>query len=377
MNVCKHRINIMAFCKFLAPVLLVGTALMLNACDKTPPEASLQNVEQARSAKIVPVLSAGVSALRSYPGTLEAYQKAELAFRVEGQLIERPARPGLRVKKGDELARLDDAVYRNTVDEREARYGLAKIQFDQSSKLLKQKLSSQLKHDQSVAEMKSARAALDQARDNLSYTRLLAPFDGVVARINVDNYQAIKAKEPIIQLQNDTRLDVHFSVPETLISQLKKVQDPSALDKYCGNVTFSNHPAKFYRACHKEHESVPDPLTRNYAAVFTLDEVPGFAVLPGMTVTIALDFSLLLPDDRAKGLLIPLEAVFEKNGQKWVWRVDAEMRAHQVPVEVGRFEGQMLEITEGLSSNDRVIAAGVTYIRENMLVRALFKERGL
>lgn len=358
-------------------VLLVGTALMLNGCEKNPGEASAEKLEQARSAKIVPVLSAGVSALRTYPGTLEAFQKAELAFRVEGQLIARPAKPGLRVKKGDELARLDDTDYRNTVDERQARYGLAKIQYDQASKLLKQKLSSQLKFDQAVAEMKSAKAALEQARDNLAYTRLLAPFDGIVARISVDNYQAIKAKETIIHLQNDTLLDVHFSVPETLINRLKKVQDPGVLENYCGSVHFSSHPGKSYRACYKEHESVPDALTRNYATVFTLDEMPGFAALPGMTVTIALDFSLLLPEDRAKGLLIPLEAVFEKSGQKWVWRVDAGMRAHRVPVEIGRFEGQMLEITEGLTSNDKVIAAGVDYVRENMLVKALFKERGL
>lgn len=363
--------------KFLASTLLVSTALMLNACDKSAHDTQEQPVEQARPAKIVPVLSAGVSALRTYPGTLEAYQKAELAFRVEGQLIERPAKPGLRVKKGDELARLDDAVYRNTLDEREARYGLAKIQYDQAVKLLKQKLTSQLKHDQAVAEMKSARAALDQARDNLAYTRLLAPFDGMVARVSVDNHQAIKAKEPIIQLQNDDRLDVHFSVPETLINQLKKVQDPNALDDYCGRVHFSRHPAKSYRACYKEHESVPDALTRNYAAVFTMDEATEFALLPGMTATIALDFSLLLPEGQAKGLLVPLEAVFEKEEQKWVWRVDAEMRAHRVPVKTGRFEGDMLEITEGLGPNDMIIAAGVTYIRENMLVKALVKERGL
>lgn len=363
--------------KILASTLIVSTGLFLNACDMAVPEATEPAIEQARPAKIVPVLSAGVSALRTYPGTLEAFQKAELAFRVEGQLVERPAKPGLRVKKGDELARLDDAVYRNTVDEREARYGLAKIQYDQASKLLKQKLTSQLKQDQASAEMKSAKAALDQARDNLAYTRLLAPFDGVVARINVDNHQAIKAKEPIIQLQNDTLLDVHFSVPETLINQLKKVQDPNVLDEYCGRVHFSKHPAKSYSACHKEHESVPDLLTRNYAAVFTMDEVPEFAVLPGMTVTIALDFSVLLPDGQANGLLLPLEAVFEKDGQKWVWRVDGEMRAHQVQVQVGRFEGQMLEITDGLSPDDQVIAAGVSYIRENMLVKALIKERGL
>lgn len=361
----------------LATMLLMTSALLLSACEKSATNVTEPPSEQARPAKIVPVLSAGVSALRTYPGTLDAYQKAELAFRVEGQLIERPAQSGLRVSKGAMLARLDDAVYQNTLNEHKARYDLAKIQYDQLGKLLEQKLTSQLKYDQAEAEMKSARATLDQARDNLAYTRLLAPFDGIVARINVDNHQAIKAKEPIIQLQNDSLLDIHFSVPETLINQLKRAEDPSVLENYCGTVHFSSHPGKSYRAFYKEHESVPDPLTRNYAAVFTLDPITEFTILPGMTATIALDFSSLLPQGQAQGLLIPLEAVFERGGQKWVWRVDGKMRARQVTVEVGRLEGNLLEITDGLSQNDLVIAAGVSYIRDNMLVKALVKERGL
>ncbi len=90
-------------------------------------------------------------------------------------------------------------------------FDLAKIQHDQARKLLKKKLSSQLQYDQAAAELKSARAALDHARDNLQYTRLVAPFDGIVARVDAENYQAIQAKVPIIQLQDDERLDIRFS----------------------------------------------------------------------------------------------------------------------------------------------------------------------
>ena len=96
-----------------------------------------------------------------------------------------------------------------------------------------------------------------------------------------------------------------------------------------------------------------------------------------MTASIELDLSAFLPDDSANGLLVPVEAVFGEQGTKWVWRVDAEMRAARTPVEVGRFEGKMLEITDGLSAENRIIAAGVSFIREGMLVKPLVKERGL
>ena len=90
-----------------------------------------------------------------------------------------------------------------------------------------------------------------------------------------------------------------------------------------------------------------------------------------------LDLSAFLPDDAVKGLLVPVEAVFEQNGKKWVWSVDSEMRAQQILVEVGRFEGDALEILGGLSAESRVIAAGVSYIRKGMLVKPIVKERGL
>lgn len=362
--------------KLLLPIMLLAT-LLLNACGKTETETVMTQIDSARPAKIVSVVPIGVSLLRTYPGTLEASEQAELAFRVGGQLIELPAQAGLQVKRGALLARLDEAEYRNTLAERQARFDLARTQYEQATKLLKKKLTSQLQYDQTKAELKSARAALDQARDNLRYTSLTAPFDGIVARVDVENFQAIQAKAPVIQLQDDERLDVRFSVPESLISQLKRVDDPAIIHAICASTQFSAQPARSYRACHKEHESVPDPLTRNYSVVFSLEPVNDITLLPGMSASIELDLSAFLPDDTAKGLLVPVEAVFEQDEKKWLWRVDAEMRATRTQVEIGRFEGEMLEITDGLGADDKLIAAGVDYIREGMLVKPMVKERGL
>ncbi|MFW2372815.1 MAG: efflux RND transporter periplasmic adaptor subunit [Gammaproteobacteria bacterium] len=360
---------------FISPLLLM--VFMISACDNPDSEPAMMPAEKPRFAKIVPLVSAGMSVLRSFPGTLEASNTADLAFRVGGQLRELPAQAGLRVKKGDLLARLDETEYQNSFKERQARYDLARIQHDQARKLLKQNLASQLQYDQTEAELKSAQAALDQARDNLQYTHLLAPFDGVVARVDMKNHQAIQAKLAFIRLQDVQRLDIRFSVPESLISQLKQVDDPAVIDALCGTVRFSAHPERPYRACHKEHESVPDSLTRNYSAVFTLEKITDFSTLPGMSASIELDFSDFMPENASKGLLVPVESVFDKDGKQWVWRVDLDMRARQVPVEVGHFEAGKIEIAKGLVISDRVIAAGVSYIREGMLVRPLTKERGL
>ncbi len=351
--------------------------MFLGACNDQKPVSDQTAEPGERPAKIVALTTGHSGLLRTYPGTLEASQQADLAFRVSGQLIELPVLAGDRVNAGDVLARLDPTDYENTVADRQARFDLAKTQLDQARELLKKNLSSKLGFDQAESEFKSARAALQQARDDLRYTRLLAPFEGVVARVTIENHQPVQAQVPIIQIRTDDELEIQFSVPESVLARLKRIEDPSVIASFCGNVRFAIYPTRTFRACHIEHESIPDPLTRNYAAAFKLDETTDFIVLPGMTATIELDFSAFLADHAAKTLYAPVEAVFSEDGRNWLWVVDADMKARKTPVDVGRITGDSIEIKSELPPETRIIAAGVSYVREGMPVKPFVKQRGL
>ena len=72
-----------------------------------------------------------------------------------------------------------------------------------------------------------------------------------------------------------------------------------------------------------------------------------------------------------------MEAIFEDDGGHWVWAVDDNSRAQRQAIKPGRFEGDLIEITEGLEVGEQIIAAGVSFIREGMQVKAISKERGL
>lgn len=373
----QSQSNKMRQFSFRASLLGLMLIPMLAGCQNQDSAAEAASEGVIRPAKIVPVLTSGIGYTRTYPGTLEASEKSDLAFRVSGQLSQLPAKAGIRVKKGDLLARLDDTDFLNSVEEREARHQLAKVQHEQSQKLLQQKLASQLNFDKSRAELKSARASLDQAQANLGYTYLYAPFDGVVAQVEIENFQSVQAMQAVIKLQDDRSLDVHFSVPESIISQLRRVDDPEVMKRICGKVYFSAHPLKSFDACYKESETVADPVTRNYAAKFTLDDITELALLPGMTASIEIDFSPYLADSDTSRMFIPVEAIFEDQGKQWVWRVDQASQARKTQVFGGQFEGDLIEVTSGLKAEDRVIAAGVSYVREGMTVRPMSKERGL
>jgi RND family efflux transporter MFP subunit len=342
-------------------------------------EGNLQNTSETliRPAKIVFAQPAGIVAVRSYPGSLEASRKTELAFRVGGELEALPARAGMRVKKGELLAQLDDEEYKKDFDEARARQELAEIQFKQYKKLLEQKLASRLQFDQANAELKSATAALERARNNVAYTKLLAPFDGAIAQVSVENYQAVSANTPIIQFHSQKTLDVRVSIPESMISRLLPDSNSIPIDQFCGKVYFQSHPGKAYQACHKEHEFIPDPVTRNYSAVFTLQPLSDFVALPGMTVKLVLDFSPFMASQSPEAVLIPVESIFYDDGGQWVWAVGKDMKVHRTAVDIDQVQGEMIRVSHGIMQDQPIVAAGVSYLREGIKVRPMRKERGL
>ncbi len=355
---------------------IVSLALMsalLTACDN-PSAMTEEQVELVRPVKLAIAESNAAEMKRVFPATIEASKHSALAFRVSGQLRELPVKAGAEVKEGDVLAQLDQADFKNTLADRQARYDLAKIQFAQIESLIKKKYASQTKLDEARANLKAAAAALAVAKDNVSYTQLIAPFDGVIGRVDIENFQSVQAQTPIIELQDTHEIDIKFSVPEGLLTQLKPDLDAKSV---CANVTFESQSDASFTACYKKHDSVPDSVTRTYRVVFSMDRPLAFTVLPGMSVNIELDLTDVLqgqPSDHA--VSVPLAAVFEQASQTYVWRVNAQMQAEQVAVKTVRIIDEQM-LVSGLSPGDQVIAAGVAYIQSGQKVRAIKKERGL
>lgn len=353
-------------------MLLLGTVFALGACEKVP--ATDAATEPVKPTKIVKAQPAHFNAMRRFPGVTEATQHAQLAFRVGGQLETLAAQPGKRFSAGEVLAQLDQSVYRNNVADRQARYDLAKSQYDKISSLLAQNYTSDSAVEEAEANRRATKAALDDARDNLKYTTLKAPFDGVVAHVAVENYQTVAPNQVVLELQSADTLDVRYSVPESLLGRIKPTLNPADV---CAQVSFNAYPKHRYRACFKEYETKPDPVTRSYSVVHTMARHQDFPALPGMAVTVNLDLTQFLAGSNLSGVLVPIEAVFESGGQAFVWRVSSNQQVQKVAVTLGPVQGDYLYVQTGLQAGDSVVAAGVSYLHEGDKVRALIKERGL
>ncbi len=357
-------------------IAFISTWVFLVGCKKESTPDSEVKEDLIRPARIYTVGENFRSSIRSFPASIESNEKTDLAFRVPGQLTDLPLKAGDVVEAGDVLARLDSTDFKNALDEKVAQLNLIKTQHQQIHSLFKKKYASQAEVDSVNAQLKAAEVAERQARTNLGYTEISAPFAGIVARVNVDNYQAIQPQQTIVQLQNNLALDVLFDVPESLIKSLKR---SDAYQSLCGKVSFMSQTGRSdqFDACYKEHDTVADRLTRSYPVLFNLKNPMETNLLPGMSVDFEIDLSVLESIDSAPGVLIPVESIFDVNGEQFVWQIDDTLKVFKQGVRVGEISGDMLQILDGIDVGDQIVAAGVSYLKEGQQIRPFTKERGL
>lgn len=352
--------------------LIVACLVLISACGGDGDQQANQ-ADVIKPAKIAIARSHLYEPVKALPAVTEATQNSQLAFRVSGQLIDFPVRAGQRIKKGEVIARLDDADYLNTLADRKARHQLAQADFERQKTLYEKNHVAKSALDVARSAFKAAAAALNQAQDDVSYTTLYAPYDGRIGRVHVENFENVLAQEPIAQFQSDEDMAVVFNVPERLLVVLNRENTDG------GHVTvqFDSLPGRTFDAWYREHETLPDAATQSFKVKVVMQRPEGVNMLPGMTATVFIDLSKVYADQITSTVLVPVEAVFEDQGRTWVWMLDAQNTAHKTAVTTQGIEGDNVRLAEGLTDGARVIAGGVLYVREGQKVRPIVKERGL
>ncbi len=362
----------------LAPLVFTFIIVFIAGCTREPPAPK---AEVIRPAKLFTVEDWAASNLRSFPGSVSATDEAQLAFRVSGELIDLPGTRGKRVKQGELLAQLDPADYKAALQQATAQYELAKAQFQRAEELINRQLVARAEYDQRQARMRVTESDLIRAQNNLSYTSINAPFDGVVARQLVDNFESVSAGQVVLILQTGEMIDVIVDIPESIVARVERRSDRNR--EVPVSVRFDSAGDRMYDALYKEHETLSDAATLTFKVTFSLPTPQDINILPGMTATVIVDLNRMLGVEDT-GYLVPVEAVFSAEDEpvdsptRFVWTVDPEtMRTHRTPVTVGDLSGDRIAVLDGVAAGDMLVAAGVNSIVEGTPVRPMERESGL
>lgn len=336
------------------------TALVLTACDNPPPA---EQAEVARPAQIVTVGATDLGSGLRFPGRVRAVKRAELAFDVAGKLVEFPVTEGQTLKAGALIAALDAEQFQLQLSAAQAEYDKARADYERVEKVWQETQAvARAEVDQKRTAMEVARSRYAAARKEFEDTRLTAPFDGVVARRYVENFQAVQAKEPVASLQDLSELEVVIHVPERIVQ--------GAPRRVAGEVVFEGMPGQRFPVTLKSFSSEADAQTQTYEVVLSLTRPQGVTILPGMAAEV---LPAVSAGEGEQALLVPMKAIFAgPDGDSRVWVVDPDTsRVSQRVIEIGEVTGEGAVVTAGLASGERIVTAGVNHLRDAMLVRPL------
>lgn len=335
---------------------------VLSGCGEGDPV-----VEQEEVSRPVPMMvvdtSDKTSSLR-FPGRVRAALRADLTFNVPGQIIQLPAEEGQRIEKGQLVAQLDDANYKNYMRSALAKYNKAQTDYRRVEQLWQRSQAvAKAEVDKQRTAMDVAQVDYSLAKKDFDDTRLVAPFSGVITKRYVENFSNVKDKEAIVSLQDLNNLEIVINVPERIVRNTPK--------QVAGHAVFADQPDLLLPVTLKSFSSDSDQQTQSYEVVLTLNQGYDITILPGMSVDVLPQKTLQgLDTDQVK---IPLQSIYsDADGVKGVWVFNPETSWVTLQkVELGAVLDTDIVVLDGLVGGEKIVVAGVSQLREAMLVRPL------
>lgn len=343
-------------------LILAGSAVFFGFSSK---KAEPEQPPRVRSTTIK-LNNADLAAI--YSGEVRGRFERALAFQVSGKITSRNVELGSKVSTGDVLMEIDPKDVQQTVNITAAQVAAAQSQLTLAESnltryrsLFEEGAVSRAVYDQyvnahaaAVAAARQASAQYAQGSNQLGYTALRAPSDGVISNINAEAGQVVAAGQTILTLVQDGELEIEMEAPE---NRYETIRNASKIQ-----VTFWALPNRVVEGSVREMAPIADKTSRTYKVRIQLINPPAELKL-GMTASVSIAAAGSQPS-----VLVPISAIYQTGSSPSVWVVKDETASLR-PVKLGAFGDGSVQVLEGLANNDVVITAGVHKLKEGQKVR--------
>lgn len=376
----------------MKPMLLIFLAclgLISAGCGRDD-AADTHGETTVRPVRYMEMTPAARTLNQTFTGTAVADRQAVLSFKVAGTVRAIPVKVGDRVTAGTLLARLDETDLK--IDLESARAGLKNAQaeaksaqanvyttrsnYDRIRKLyendsvsLSEFEQARGSYDTALAHLQAAESKvatenskLAAAGNQLKYTGLSAPFDGVVNSIMVDENEEVTPGTPVLTVNGLGKLDIRVDVTDRYIAGIRTGMPCSitfpALDP-------ESFPGQVTQVSYGSSDSPTYPVT---VGILSEDD----RLRPGMAAEVRFDFGEILEQT---GLYLPPDGVGEDPGGPFVFVIEKTEGDRGIlrkrTIEIGPLTGEGFLVTRGLSPGELVATAGLYLLMDGMTVRLL------
>jgi membrane fusion protein, multidrug efflux system len=365
-------------------LLLVGAGL-LAGCERKAVSASSGSVPPmpVSAMKIQP---ADVSITNEWVGTMDGYVNAQIQPQAAGYLVRQMYSEGSQVAKGQVLFEIDPRPFQAALDQAEGQLGQANAQLALTQINVKRDTPlaaaraiarSQLDNEielqaQAEANVKTAEAAVETAKLNLSFCQVRSLISGVAGQATMQVGNLVNAQSVLTSVSQLDPIKVYFSISDREYLALTRQAATGSGDLLKGaakvplTLTLSNgdeYPGKGHIAFVDRQVNSQTGAIR-IAAAFPN---PHNLLRPGQFGRVKADTEM-----RRRAILVPQAAVVEFQGQQQVYTVGADNKVHVNNVTLGPQHGNDWIIESGLSAGAAVIVDNLQKLREGAPVNPQF-----
>jgi RND family efflux transporter MFP subunit len=348
-------------------IILFPAVFLVSACGDKEKTVS----PPARPVRFVIAPAAVTDHTLSQTGEIRAHDETSLAFRLEGRMVSRQVDVGDKVKAGQLLATLDSSTGVNQLGS--ARADLASAQAAERVAALNLQRMNTLVRSGAIARVQldtarsdwqaatsrrqSSEAALKNAQDSLSWTRLTAPTDGIITAVSAQPGQVISAGQAIFTLAAGSGRDALFDTSDP--QALTDISDTSF------TVSLLSDPSVQAQGTLRDVSPQADPQTRTWRVRVTLKDPPQSLAL-GASVQVGWQ------REGKSSIVLPASALTRQGDRPAVFVVDRKhLRVALRPVSLGAFTVADISVTGGIQPGDTVVTAGVSKLRDGEKVTLL------
>ena len=351
---------------------VLGVCLLVGACSKS--DEPLE--EQLRPVRFLTVSDASAFRDRNFSGTSKSSRESRLSFKVSGTVIRAPVQIGQRLAAGDLIAELDSASYvlqaqqaQAALVEAQANDRRAAANYDRTKGLYANDNASLNDLEAARAQAESAKAvvasaskALEIARLNVSYTKLVADTDCSIASLDVEVNENVTAGQQIAVVSCGDSFEVNLDLPESLIGGIDAWTPVSI-----------------------RFDAIPDMVFNGVVAEVAVASASGSAAFPvvidiigshpALRSGLAADVTFQFDSEATSGggIVVPVAAVINDPTGTYVFVAEpvdepGEAVVRRRTVTLGELTQSGIEIVDGLEVGDRIVTAGLSIIRDGQRV---------
>ena len=294
---------------------------------------------------------------------IKTRQNLELFPEFGGRLNQILVKEGQEVKKGTLLAVIDDAGLQDQLDQMKLQLYLVKTTFERTQRLWDQKIGSEMMYLEAKTRFKSQQKQVAQMRDQLSKTKIYAPFSGVIDEIIARKGSTLAPGiTPIMRIVNLDNMYVESDVPENYLVNITK-----------GSFAKVSIPVlnETQNTIVRQTGNFIQPNNRTFRVEAPIKNPTGM-IKPNLNARISIiDYS------NPKALMIPFRVIRENaKGDSFVFILtgleqDNEYSTEQRFVTLGMSKNELVEITKGVNTGDLIVDEGVSLLVTGQKVKRI------